>query len=112
VNGEYREGIAKVFDVPGADFECPFGITEDTLPPESQLPSMLERANTLTKAVAGVVADMASGENPVVPEDSQAYRMGICNKCGFADNGVCRKCGCYLETKTKLRRGGCPIGRW
>jgi hypothetical protein len=51
--------------------------------------------------------EMASGELA----DS---RYATCKQCPelIKLTKQCKKCGCFMEAKTKLARAVCPIGRW
>jgi hypothetical protein len=41
-------------------------------------------------------------------------RMEICNLCPefFKPSSQCKKCGCFMNVKTKLQAAKCPIGKW
>lgn len=41
-------------------------------------------------------------------------RMEICLSCPFLIKmtKTCRKCGCFMEAKTKLPNASCPVGKW
>jgi hypothetical protein len=39
-------------------------------------------------------------------------RMKTCKSCDFFYAGVCKKCGCIMKFKTKLRDATCPLGKW
>jgi hypothetical protein len=47
-------------------------------------------------------------------EDIYKERMDICRKCQFIINTTktCRKCGCFMEIKTRIDNAYCPIGKW
>lgn len=49
-----------------------------------------------------------------VPKESFEKRLSICNECEEYDKGGkrCRKCGCFMEYKAKLRIVECPMGKW
>jgi primosomal protein N' len=40
-------------------------------------------------------------------------RISICNSCEHL-SGVrnCKKCGCFVDAKVKLKNVSCPIGKW
>ena len=40
-------------------------------------------------------------------------RISICNSCEHL-SGVrnCKKCGCFVDAKVKLKKVSCPIGKW
>ncbi len=39
-------------------------------------------------------------------------RLKICNPCEFAKAGFCKKCGCILAAKTRVKTEKCPIDKW
>ncbi len=40
-------------------------------------------------------------------------RMAICKACPeLLPTGNCKKCGCFMSSKTKLPHASCPIGKW
>jgi hypothetical protein len=41
-------------------------------------------------------------------------RYEICTKCPHFLNVTkqCKKCGCFMAAKTKLKNATCPIGEW
>jgi hypothetical protein len=47
---------------------------------------------------------------PIVAEN----RMKICNSCPelISLSKQCKKCGCFMPSKTKLAEASCPLGKW
>lgn len=41
-------------------------------------------------------------------------RLSICQKCPELRKIThqCKKCGCFMNVKTKLNSAKCPIGKW
>ena len=39
-------------------------------------------------------------------------RLTVCKECDFLLEGMCRKCGCYVEMRAALTKNGCPGKRW
>lgn len=41
-------------------------------------------------------------------------RFLICQDCDhlFKPTNTCKKCGCFMNVKVKLRKAECPIGLW
>lgn len=41
-------------------------------------------------------------------------RFEICKQCIelIQLTKQCKKCGCFMEAKTKLKNATCPIGKW
>ena len=44
----------------------------------------------------------------LVPDEVYSSRLGICQSCDNLLSGMCRKCGCYVEVRARLRDGECP----
>lgn len=49
-----------------------------------------------------------------VTEKIADERMKICNECPFLIKATsqCKKCGCFMNLKTKLPNASCPVGKW
>lgn len=41
-------------------------------------------------------------------------RMAFCRACPEFITTVdqCKKCGCFMDSKTKLEASSCPLGKW
>ena len=65
------------------------------------------RLNQLENAALSKIADVADDE-------LAERRMEICRACPFyvALTHQCRKCGCIMNLKTKIRDAKCPEGKW
>lgn len=53
--------------------------------------------------------------NTVWAEESlYKERYSICNSCPELINLTkqCKKCGCFMVSKTKLQMATCPLGKW
>jgi hypothetical protein len=50
----------------------------------------------------------------VVSDDIKESRMAICNSCEFLFTPTmqCKKCGCFVKTKTAVAPFKCPIDKW
>lgn len=48
--------------------------------------------------------------------DKELYkdRIDICKTCVnlFHPTSTCKKCGCFMLIKAKLKNSSCPIGKW
>lgn len=53
--------------------------------------------------------------NPL-PADEETFnrRESICHSCNYFDErqNRCRKCGCHLSAKLRVKLARCPVGRW
>ena len=49
-----------------------------------------------------------------VPNNVYEDRIAICKDCifYFKPTGTCKKCGCFMKLKTKIKAASCPIGKW
>ena len=47
-------------------------------------------------------------------DETQKERMDTCLSCSelIQLTKTCKKCGCFMEMKTKLEYAKCPIGKW
>lgn len=57
--------------------------------------------------------DMLNKEN-YVEEETAKSRLNICNGCEHLIKltKTCKKCGCFMTAKTKLKNATCPVGKW
>ncbi len=42
------------------------------------------------------------------PEEEYARRLDCCKSCGNLINGMCRRCGCFVEVRAVKRSQRCP----
>lgn len=49
-----------------------------------------------------------------VSDEVQQERLEICKACPelIKLTSQCKKCGCIMNLKTKLKEAACPIGKW
>jgi hypothetical protein len=52
--------------------------------------------------------------NYTVSEEIENKRYSICKACPELINITkqCKKCGCFMNMKTKLEASKCPLGKW
>jgi hypothetical protein len=57
--------------------------------------------------------DLFTGK-PRSEEELAKDRLDICHKCEHFSqvSKRCKKCGCIMKLKTKLKEATCPIGKW
>ena len=48
------------------------------------------------------------------PQEIVDARRSICNSCEslFEPTMQCKKCGCFIRSKTLIARYSCPINKW
>jgi hypothetical protein len=49
-----------------------------------------------------------------ISEEVAEKRFNICKGCPelIQLTKTCKKCGCFMQMKTKLEHAVCPIGKW
>lgn len=50
-------------------------------------------------------------EDIKVSEEEYERRLMICKGCEFLLNGMCRKCGCFVEMRAIIKIKGCPSSK-
>tara|TARA_E500000331_G_scaffold104549_1_gene101350 strand:+ start:3476 stop:3685 length:210 start_codon:yes stop_codon:yes gene_type:complete len=52
--------------------------------------------------------------NPFSGENLIKKRMAICNDCSsfIKITNQCKKCGCFMKLKTRMKDAKCPIDKW
>lgn len=58
--------------------------------------------------------DLLNPKTEYVEEEEASKRMDICKSCPFLIKATnqCKKCGCIMHLKTKLKGAECPVGNW
>lgn len=46
------------------------------------------------------------------PDTMYEERLALCRECEMLMQGMCRKCGCYVELRAALRKNACPAKQW
>lgn len=72
------------------------------------LPTVLEQAGNLL----GSLGAFAVSGFQYVTEDEWRERLAVCDVCEHRTGKRCAECGCFVESKAKLRSDNCPLGRW
>ena len=57
--------------------------------------------------------DLINSDN-IISEEESNKRLEICKNCPelIKLTDQCKKCGCFMNLKTKLEKAKCPIGKW
>lgn len=45
-------------------------------------------------------------------EDMYEERLAVCSECDMLLQGMCRKCGCYVELRAAVAKNVCPGNQW
>lgn len=58
--------------------------------------------------------DLFNVKKAKISEELKNERMSVCLGCEHLIKLThqCKKCGCFMELKTKLSDARCPIGKW
>ncbi len=58
--------------------------------------------------------DLVNPNTEYVPEDIHNSRFDICKSCPelIKVTNQCKKCGCFMVAKTKLKHAQCPLSKW
>lgn len=58
--------------------------------------------------------DLLNPKTIKIDESHAGERLAICLECPELIKVVnqCKKCGCFMEWKTKLKEAKCPLGKW
>jgi hypothetical protein len=75
---------------------------------------LLERLKNLSETVTDSFGELAKGNNIFVEQQIQQTRMSTCQSCEDfnAKTTQCKKCGCFMSAKTRLKTASCPVGKW
>ena len=46
------------------------------------------------------------------PDSLYEERLALCRECEMLLQGMCRKCGCYVELRAALTQNVCPAKQW
>jgi hypothetical protein len=65
--------------------------------------SLKDKMNQVSEKASTLLAD----------EEVQQTRISICNSCEFLTmTRNCKKCGCFVDAKSRLAGQHCPIRKW
>jgi hypothetical protein len=57
--------------------------------------------------------DMLNRNAYMASDETVATRLDLCGSCEeFSITRQCKKCGCFMDMKTKLENASCPLGKW
>jgi predicted Zn-ribbon and HTH transcriptional regulator len=49
----------------------------------------------------------------LLDRESSLKRYNACLDCPFLKkNSQCKKCGCFMKAKVRIKASRCPIGKW
>jgi len=58
--------------------------------------------------------DILSTNVPRATDEEENTRYSLCQDCPefIKLTSQCKKCGCFMKMKVKLKEAACPIGKW
>ncbi len=65
-----------------------------------------EYFRTLHEYIENLDIDIKAGET------LYEQRLAACRECDMLFQGMCRKCGCYVELRAAVKANGCPGNQW
>lgn len=82
--------------------------------PDKVKQEILQKLKGLSETVTDSIGEMAKGKSIFCESAVISNRMQICNSCPHFIKGTsqCKKCGCFMSAKTRLKQAQCPIGKW
>jgi hypothetical protein len=79
----------------------------------SRIEKIKEIIETNKKSAVGPM-DMINPETEWVDETLFNERFSICKECPelIKLTKQCKKCGCFMTVKSKMKLASCPLGKW
>ena len=58
--------------------------------------------------------DLLNPKTEYADEKTSETRFDICKLCPelISLTSQCKKCGCFMALKTKIKAASCPLGKW
>jgi len=58
--------------------------------------------------------DLINPKSERSTDEKALARLEICKQCPelISLTNQCKKCGCFMNLKTKLEKATCPLGKW
>lgn len=47
-------------------------------------------------------------EEDLAEQDEYQRRLDLCKQCQWLNQGICRKCGCFVEARAYRQKSVCP----
>ena len=75
---------------------------------------LMDKLKGLSENITDSIGELSKGKTIFVESKVQEARMSTCRSCEDfnAKTTQCRRCGCFMSAKTRLKSGSCPIGKW
>ena len=75
---------------------------------------LTRKLKSLSENITDSVGEIAKGKPVFCSPEVVSKRLAICKSCPeyIATTSQCRRCGCFMSAKTKLKVASCPINKW
>lgn len=89
--------------------KSPFEIWTENNPDKASIVKKQQEENSKVRPW-----DLLNKNKPRTEDELSDIRYSVCLECPELINITkqCRKCGCFMESKTKLLAAACPLGKW
>lgn len=74
----------------------------------------IKKLKNLSKSFQKNAAEFKKNKRLLADKELIDKRLKICKGCPFKNpkNNTCKKCGCFIGLKVKLKVEECPIYKW
>lgn len=81
---------------------------------ENMKAEILKKLQGLSENITDSIGEIAKGKSAFCSTESTKERLSICRTCPeyISSTSQCRRCGCFMSAKTKLKHASCPLGKW
>jgi len=85
-------------------------MTEEELTPWD----IYKKTGSLDKPKTAKPWDVLNPSTEWLSKEESDLRYDICKTCPELMNitNQCKKCGCFMPVKSKIKHASCPIGKW
>jgi hypothetical protein len=75
---------------------------------------ILLKLKGLSETVTDSIGEISKGKSAFCSKEIVSKRMMTCKSCPefIASTSQCKRCGCFMSAKTRLKHATCPIGKW
>jgi hypothetical protein len=82
--------------------------------PDQLKNQILSKLKTFSETMTESVGNYAKGKPVFCSQEVISQRMSVCNACPdfVKATSQCKKCGCFMSAKTKLKAASCPVMKW
>lgn len=112
--GDAHESSAPFIDALKLDYSEAAEELAKYLPSKDDYPTIMEMVNSFS----GDMVQWAAAKFARSTRAEINQRLDICRACDYMDkealhgSGRCKKCGCSIWAKVRLKSSKCPVGKW